>query len=216
MAATLVVVSPSAEPQSWQEIYIDEGITVHKRDVPGSSFFEFRGRGVVASSIKQILAVLHDQKRKTDWMHSCVENQLLYAGGVGELVIYNRTGSPVPLVSDRDVVVKSSLQYWPDERHVRIEVRDVKHERAPPRDGVVRMPDLEVVWDLIALDARSTYATYQVRADPGGLLPAWLVNLASKRIPFHTLRNLREEVKKDYDESLAVVDMGFDWASVGL
>ena len=37
---------------------------------------------------------------------------------------------------------------------------------------------------------------YQIDADPGGLIPAWLAKMASRDIPLKTLVNLRNRVKK--------------------
>ena len=41
-----------------------------------------------------------------------------------------------------------------------------------------------------------TKIEYQIDADPGGLLPAWLAKMASRDIPLKTLVNLRNRVKK--------------------
>ena len=41
-----------------------------------------------------------------------------------------------------------------------------------------------------------TRIEYQVQADGGGLLPAWVANTVSKVAPFKTLRALREQVKR--------------------
>jgi hypothetical protein len=46
---------------------------------------------------------------------------------------------------------------------------------------------------------------YQVDADPGGLLPAWVAEKASSEIPRNTLTNLRQQVKAtrgQYDDTI--------------
>src|SRR5207244_1577503 len=134
----------------------------------------FRGETVIPASLRLVLAVLHDQKHKKEWMENCVENRVLRYFAPGKVVLYNRIGSPFPLISDRDVVVRTKLDIHKDERRVRIEGEDTKDDNGPPVDGVVRMARLQVSWDLTALDASSTHAVYQVQADPGGALPMWL------------------------------------------
>ena len=208
--------SPSAAAD-WEKLYAEEGITVWQRSVPESSFVAFRGKGVVDASMKRVLAMLADQDRKTEWLHNCVENRLVRAQPGHRMTIYNRTGSKFPLVADRDVVMKSEVSWSVKDRRVVVVARSTTDPRAPLVDGVVRMNSLDVRWELVGLDKDRTEVVYQVQADPGGLLPAWVVNMVSKKMPFKTLVNLREQVKKSgYDNAMAVVEMSFDWSSVGL
>jgi hypothetical protein len=65
-----------------------------------------------------------------------------------------------------------------------------------PVKGVVRMTDLQGHWKLWARDENQTLMEYQVNADPKGLLPQWVAKLATKNLPLHTIRNLRQQVKK--------------------
>jgi hypothetical protein len=217
VASILLATTPVAlagEPD-WTEIEDDDGIRVWKREVPGSSFVEFRGAGEVKANLRNILAVLHDQERKTEWLNRCVENRLVRARGIGDNTIYNRTGSGFPLVDDRDIVVRSSLEILREKRQVRIDVKNVEDPLAPPVDGVVRMPKLVLAWTLEYRGKDATHVTYQVQADPGGMLPAWVVNLVSKEIPFNTITNLREQVKKSgYEKNLMIVEAAYDWSGI--
>lgn len=201
------------ETGKWEEIFEEDGITVWQRKIEGQSLVEFRGRGVIPSSYKQILAVLADHKRKLEWMESCVGNRKVRDYGPGRVVMYNRTGSTVPLVSDRDVVMESNVDIWADRRQITIDIWNVDDPSAPEVDGVVRMPEIKASWVLRALGPDRTEVTYNVRADPGGAIPHWVVNMVAKKIPFKTLRNLRNQAKKPgYDEQLAFVEASFDWS----
>lgn len=202
--------------QSWEQVDQSDGITVWQRAVPGTSLVEFRGRGLVKDNIRKILAVLSDHDRKVEWMHQCAESRLVQAMSPKHLIIYNRTGSPYPFISDRDVVVEAQVQFWADKKQIRIDAWSVEHPRVPEREGAVRMPKLLLSWILVQKDEHTTEVTYEVQADPGGSLPNWLVNLASKSLPLHSIRNLRKQVKKDYSKELALVESSFDWEAVGM
>lgn len=213
-AFTLALAVTAPTPAfAWEQISKEEGITVWQRKVEGTSLVEFRGRGVVNGSFKKILAVLHDPTRKTEWMDSCVANRRVRALGPGHAIFYNRTGSSFPLVADRDVVLESMVAIWRDKKQVKVDVYATEDPDVPPVSGVVRMPSLRASWVLIAQSPTQTEVTYQVQADPGGSLPAWVVNLVAKKIPFKTIANLRKQVKKDgYEEDLAYVERSFDWS----
>jgi len=53
------------------------------------------------------------------------------------------------------------------------------------------MPRLAGYYHLEVIDAG-----HQVDADPGGLLPDWLVKLTSRKLPIETLVGLRRQVAK--------------------
>jgi hypothetical protein len=218
LASAFVLIAAPAfagEAGEWKPISNEDGIKVWQREVPGTSFVEFRGQGDVKTNMKMILAVLHDNTRKTEWMNRCRENRLVRAKKVGNNVLYNRTGSGFPLIDDRDVVVESHLTVMREQRKVRIDVKNVEDKLAPPVDGVVRMPKLVLSWTLEWKDSQTTGVTYQVQADPGGLLPSWIVNLVSKEMPYKTIAALREQVKKPgYDKDLMIVEASYDWSGI--
>lgn len=212
--ALLVALPAAAGEEGWKEISKEDGITCWQRPVPGTSLVEFRGQTVIEAPMRMVLAVLHDNKRKKEWMENTIENRLLRYSAPGKTTIYNRLGSPFPLISDRDMVVKTDLEIRAKEKRVLIEGKAVEDAVQPPVPGVVRMPRLEVHWDIQAIDANRTNVIYQVQADPGGSIPQWLVNLASKKLPHNTLAKMRKQMSKDYTEALAVIDTAFDWSSV--
>jgi hypothetical protein len=64
----------------------------------------------------------------------------------------------------------------------------------PRNDGLVRIPRSDGYWRIEARDA-GVHVTYQIHADPGGLVPIWLANATVVRFPFKTLRNLRQQLR---------------------
>lgn len=205
--------SVSAQAPAWEEISHEDGIKVWQRSVPGESLVEFRGRGLVGASYAMILAVLQDSKRKTEWMDSCVDARLVRSIAPGRAVMYNRTGSTVPLISDRDVVIESMVDIRSRTRTIRIDAWGIKDPKMPEVDGVVRMPELKASWVLQALGPKKTRVTYTVRADPGGSLPHWLVNMVAKRLPAKTLLKLRKQTQKTgYEARVVDIKSSFDWS----
>lgn len=216
LVAALVPLSPawSAEPR-WEEVSDSDGIVVWQREVPGTSLVEFRGRGLVKASIRHLIAMLRDQERKTEWMANCVGNHAIQYLSKNKMIIYNRTGSPAPLVDDRDVVLESEAVFDLKTRSVEISFRETTHPKMPPIEDVVRMPKTRGYWRLEHKDDHLTMVTYQVQADPGGSIPNWLVNWASKGLPHKTIEGMRAQVTKGgYAEQLAYLDATYDWEAL--
>jgi hypothetical protein len=108
---------------------------------------------------------------------------------------YHRTKAPWP-VSDRDSINKAEMYVEPAKHRVYLPFAAIA-SAVPPVKGVVRMPFMRGHWILVPVDGgRRTEAEYQVFADPGGMLPDWLANLASKTLPRDTIAGLRKQVSK--------------------
>ena len=79
----------------------------------------------------------------------------------------------------------------------------ISHPKRPPNDEAVRMERLKGRWVLEPVALNRTRVTYEILSDPGGYLPTWVVNIASKRLPFENLMGLRMQVGKGgYDTML--------------
>ena len=193
--AAALLVSSVAQAGGWEVITKEDGITVSSKVTPGKDLPTFRGTGIVKASIYEILAVLDDTSRNTDWMHNCHTATMLERVDEVTRIIYNRTDAPWP-VSDRDVVLRSTATWNVEKRTVIVRFKSIQSPLMGEVEDVVRMPHLEGFYKLTAVDWDTTRVTYQVDADPGGSLPDWLVSAVQNDIPLHTLKKLRGQVDK--------------------
>lgn len=185
----------TARASSWQHVVTEDGITVTSREVPGRDFPTFRGVGVVHGSIYEVLAVLKDIGRYSEWMERAKNGRLLKQINELEYVVYGCTDAPWP-VSDRDAVYQSKTIVDLPKMTVTVNFWAVKSKVMPPQDGIVRMEKLRGHFKFKALDERKTRVEYQADADPAGMLPTWVAKLATKKLPLATLQGLRRQVKR--------------------
>lgn len=213
LALSSSAASAADKVPAWEKIIDEDGIVVHKRAIAGTSLVEFRAVGVIKAPMIRAAAVLRNSGREREWMESCVEARVLEWLSPLDATIYNRTESPFFLISDRDLVAQARTTVDYEAKTIAIRFKSVEHRRAPKIDGVVRMPDVRGMWKFRRIDANRTELEYQLRADPGGALPIWLVNWASERIPFKTIVKLREQVKKSgYDTDEQILDAVIDFS----
>ncbi len=190
------------DDNGWRHETTEEGVSVSLRNEPGRDLPVFRGVGKVDASIFEILGVLDDSPRLVEWMSNCIGSKVLKQVNEFDRIVYNRTDSPWP-VSDRDVVLSATVQASMTKREVWCRFESTNYPAMGPIDGVVRMPRLRGYYRLQAIDETHTRVTYQIDADPGGMLPDWLVARATKQLPIQTIVGMRKQVKKmrgKYDE----------------
>ena len=178
----------------WESIANESSIEVFQRKVPGSSFVSFKGVGIVDASIYDVYSVIFDIRNKTKLLSNCGDYQLLKFKSMGNLVVYTRTQAPFVLISDRDTVLETKVDFQPNSKTIYARFKKGDDTLMPPPDDAVRTKELQGGWTLEVLSPTSTKVTYEVNANPGGLLPAWLVNLGSRKLPLKTLMNLRSQV----------------------
>ena len=196
------------EESGWQRDATEDGVTVFLHEEPGRNLPIFRGVSTLDSGLYEILAVLDDTSRHTEWMKSCMTSKIIKQVNEFDRILYNRTDAPWP-VSDRDVVLAATVEGSVAKREVWSRFQQVNSASAAVVDGVVRMPRLRGYYRLQALDEGHTRVTYQIDADPGGMLPDWLNKMSTRRLPVDTLAGLRRQTRKmrgRYDGFLSKYD----------
>jgi hypothetical protein len=180
--------------EAWEHVTREEGITVTRHLAPGRTFPTFRAVGVVETAVWDVLAVLSDIGRYSEWQIGCAARQLKQDNEF-ERTAYVRLKAPWP-VQDRDAVYRSTVVVAL-KPHPVVDVRftAVKHPQAPPVKGVVRMETVRGHFKLTVLGPTRTMMDYQVDADPGGLIPSWLARRTTRRVPLDMIRSMRKRVK---------------------
>ncbi len=181
-----------AEP--WQRVGVEDGVTLEMRDVPGSDLPEFRGTAILPAGLYEVAGVVDDLDHFCDWNARCVKNREYVHISDTERIFYMRTGAPWPL-DDRDALLHGSVTGL-GTSEITVRFRAIADARWPPVDGCVRMPMVVGSWKMTRLSDQQTRVEYQVRADPGGHVPAWAARLTAKQVPRDTIAGLRRHLPR--------------------
>lgn len=189
VALVLLVTLPAAgddAKKGWEHARSTSGVEVYTRDVPGSTYKQFRATGVVPAPLAHVVSWWRDPTTFTQWINSCVEARHVDAGD-GAVASYLKFDFPFP-ASDRDVVLRA-VEIEADAQRVVMESRNLDGV-VPPVAGLVRMPMMLGRWEFTALDPGTTQVIYRQHMDAGGSLPAFVVNRATVDNPIGTLLGL--------------------------
>jgi ribosome-associated toxin RatA of RatAB toxin-antitoxin module len=179
-----------AQDIDWKLRKDKKGIMVYTRSVEGSLLDEFKGVTTIHASVDQLVSTLRDVAQYLEWIPDCASVEL-HDMAEEEHVHYMEMKAPFP-VSNRDGYYR--YRYSVQEGNVKVEIEALPEFR-PEIKGLVRIPYSSGYWLFEPVSDQQTRVTYQVHADPGGSIPAWLTNAAVVDNPFQTLLNLRDLLK---------------------
>jgi len=197
-----------AAEAGWNKIGESKGIVGYTRATPKSSVDQMKGVGIVDASVAAVEALIRDVPSQTEYMYKCKEAAVATApelkGSADSVYVYNVTSMPYP-VNDRDAVVRADYTIDKATGTVYVHVEGVKTTYKMDKKKV-RMPLVVVDYTLVPKGPDKTEVTYEALADPGGNLPAFVVNMLTKNLSIQTIAGMREMVKKDkYKNVKAVV-----------
>jgi len=173
----LLWAAPAGE--GWVEVSSSPKLSVYCRPKPGSPIKEYQATGVIAAPNWVVENVLADAESYPSFMPYVDECHILKRGPDG-WVSYQRVSAP--LISGRDYVLRIRAEEHPSNRGTVYARRwQVDSSVAvPERKGVVRVKINEGSWILEPSGESTTRATYSVFTDPGGAIPATILNYANQ------------------------------------
>ena len=179
---------PVMAADKWNPEFIKDGVSVFTREIPGSSLKAFMAEGNIQASIETVNSILCDNPGQVNWMPDCIVSYDLRTDSKDLLLSYNETKAPI--VNNRDVIVETRIRK--EKNRIIHEFRAIERpDLVPEKKGKVRIKDMSGRWEL-TYSGGCTHVIYTVSANPGGVIPLWLANMASKDIPYRTLMGLRK------------------------
>ncbi|NJN47507.1 MAG: START domain-containing protein [Candidatus Competibacteraceae bacterium] len=179
---------------AWELIRDEAAIQVFARAVPGSKIKALKGITHVQAPLAGVVALLQDAEANIEWVYHSGGVRVLQQVSEREAYVYAITEAPWP-ISDRDAVIRFSLQQNPHNRMVTITMSGHPDYLAP-QQSYVRMPVFEGFWQLTPLSNGRVEIVCQLHAEPGGFIPDWLANSAAQKAAYQTLVNLRNIISR--------------------
>ncbi len=132
------------------------------------------------------------------WQYNLLEAQILEQPGNSEVVIRTVVDAPWP-VSNREVFTRLKAVINADGNELHVEGKVIPYEY-PMQKGLVRVPFSRSSWSVVQVNGTDLQIKYFLRVDPGGAVPAWLINLAVAEGPYESFRNLIAQLGKVRDK----------------
>jgi hypothetical protein len=169
---------------NWELKKNTDNIAVFTRNSAASSYKELRCMSKVKTSLSAVVKMLTDVDQYPRWVFHCSEAGIVKKVNDADYYYYERISAPFP-VSDRDMV--AHLKITQDSKSKTVTVTsDVTQGFVPEKNGIVRIKKFHSTYTIIPKEKGMTEIDSELGTEPGGNVPAWLVNMAIVKGPFST------------------------------
>ncbi|MDB5030057.1 MAG: hypothetical protein JWP71_778 [Mucilaginibacter sp.] len=190
----IVLLSTAFSQGKWELKRNENGIEVFTRTPLTGNLKELRVICELTTTKTQLIKTLQDIKHYNDWVYNTRKTAILKTVNSKQIIFYSVSHLPWP-IKDRDLIVQLSL--LPDSITNRFEIQAKSlPDYLPKNPDIIRVPYSLALWKVIVVDDHTLKVDYTFSVNPGGNLPAWLVNTTLAIGPYNSFMDLRDELKK--------------------
>lgn len=171
-----------------------DGIKVYTCKSDDDKFKSLRAEFVLENiSIQKLENFLRDVPNYPTWQYNMVKAELLEKRSENEIVYRSEVDAPWP-VEDRELL----MRFWSEKDEVGYTYFNMENTsyNYPLSEDLVRVPYMKGRWKVKESVNNALEIEYVMHINPGGMVPAWLVNIAMADGPHHSFKNLREQIYK--------------------
>lgn len=179
---------------TWQLKLDKEGIKVYTKYTEHSKFKAVKTVCTFDASLSALTAALLDVNKTTDWVYATKSCSLLKTISPSEVIYHSEISVPWPY-DNRDFIVKIKAVQDAYSKVVTIGSENQPFYQTENKN-VVRIQYSTSRWTLTPTGVGKVTAEFELQTDPGGNIPAWLVNLFATKGPFESFKKLKDQVKK--------------------
>ena len=177
----------------------EKGINVYSRKTENSAFKEVRSVVYIKTSLSSIVTLIYDWESYPDWVYKCGRSSTLK--NLNDTVVHYQTVVVPWPFEDRDFIANTIISQ--DKLTDIITITSISAPKFIPEvKSHQRIIELKATWTLVPLKEGNVQITYQLFVNPGGSIPAAVVNLASVTGPYETMVNFKDWImKKKYQDA---------------
>jgi len=186
--ASFFMILPILEETKWELSLDKDNIIVYTRQLDTSRFKELKAESKMAGSIQKFKQILTDIEKYPDWLPDCKTARIVERPSATNITYHMKLNVPFPF-TNRDIIQQIILKETEDKLEVEIINRPNKVEEVK---NYVRMPVAYGKWIIYQISENEIDIRFQYLADPGGNIPAWMVNTFMVKNPHLSMKNIRK------------------------
>jgi hypothetical protein len=187
----LTAISVTAQGR-WELKKDENGIEVYTRKAATGNVKELRVTCELDATKAQLINTLLDIPDYNDWVYSNKKSVILKTVSPQRIIYYTQSHLPWP-IKDRDLVVELDINPTPEVLNVQAKSLPAY---LPKNNNFIRVPYSLATWKVTQAPNNKLKVDYTFSVDPGGSIPAWIVNATMAIGPYNSFVKLKEVLKK--------------------
>lgn len=179
------------QAQNWVFVKEKDGIMLYSKKEQGDVLKSFKGVVNFRSTVEKVSALISDVNNNDWWDENLSEVKVLKIENPQHFQYYLVYDLGWPL-SDRDLVVDARVTTDPVTKNYTIYSSALK-DAVPEKKDVVRIREYWQRWTVQPMEKGIVRVILEGSANPGGSIPAWLVNSVITDTPYKILKSVREQ-----------------------
>lgn len=175
--------------QTWTFIKEVDGIKIYTHKELNSSLKSYKGETDIDASMKKVCALLGTAKNMDWWGEDITNIKILEHEDQKFIQYYFIYDMPWP-VTDRDLVVESTIKMDTINAKYTVSSKPLL-KKIPVNTEIVRINNYRQKWTVQSISNGKVHVVLEGLIDPGGNVPAWLINMLATEMPLKTIRLLR-------------------------
>ena len=177
------------DSDDWEFVREREEVKVYRKEVGDRT--AFRGVGIIEGAPEKLVGIIHNPKRWKFWIDDLDEGKLVEKKSDFHFVFLQEIDAMWP-VKNREIVFESIVsRVGPSQ--ILLEMKSVNHPKAPANSNV-RAKVSFTRYKIDPLEGNRMQVTFENLSDPGGRIPNFMVDWASKSFPVSIIEGLRKEM----------------------
>lgn len=177
---------------SWTLSFEDNGITGYTRHVDHSKYLEYRLEMTCKGTVKEALDAITDINNYEKLYPFLGKIELLSEPHPTEFDVLLVIKTPFPAKNRIGVYSNQIKHISPVEARIAI----TQKSELIPDSKYVNIEECYGSWDIKAVDQNQVRIVHQFFADPGGSIPAWIINAFALKHPKNTFKTLKKQLQK--------------------
>jgi hypothetical protein len=187
LAFIFLNLNTGAQP-AWKLVKDKNGIRIFIASVNNSKFKSIRVQTVLDGTIPKLISIISNINKHPEWVYRAKKAYILKQVSPNEFLYYIESTLPWPL-SNRDAVTHLTIMH--DTAHGILRINAFSEPTfIEKKNGLVRIPFSKGTW-YVTEASNKLNIDYTFEVDPGGNLPAWMVNMLADKGPYESFQNLK-------------------------
>lgn len=183
----------ASDKNEWTLKREKDGIDIYSRPSDYSKFNDIRVDMDLPGTAEQLAGILLDVTDYTNWVYATRTSSMIRKVSDNEVIYYAEVGTPWP-AANRDYYADLKITFNPANHSMNVVSVGLK-DYQPAKKDLVRVPMSRGYWTVTTQPDKKIHLQYILQIDPGGSIPAWILNSFVTKAPIETFSCLKKKME---------------------